>query len=121
MLAALIFSAAMAAEPAAAVKAQPFSAQLPRVCRDNAGVQQAQRGKPTLLPTRKSKLGALPKPDMELTVERRINGCVSPLRTRLQVQGDGRFANPNFQADAPASGDAPALPPVRAEAADAED
>src|SRR5690606_9293740 len=100
--------------------AQPWMHPSPlaagRVCRDDAGVQQAGRGKPKLPPVRKSKLGDLPKPDMELTVERRINGCVSPVPIRLQIQGDGRFANPSCQADAPVSGETPEVaPPPRAE------
>jgi len=98
MFAVLSLAAALAASPAAdPAFAQPTRV---RICPDDAGFEHAKKRTPTNPPKiRKSKLGDLPKPDMELTVLRKVNGCTTPVKVRTGVQGDGSFANPQIDSD----------------------
>jgi hypothetical protein len=42
---------------------------------------------------RKSKLGDLPKANLEIAVERKVDGCPAPVVVSYRVERDGRFAS----------------------------
>lgn len=94
MVAALSLTAlTLAVALAASHAADPAPAPSPRMrmCPDEAALEYVRRNP---LTARASKLGDLPRPDMELTVLRKVDGCTTPVKVRTSVQGDGRFAHP---------------------------
>jgi hypothetical protein len=98
LFAALSYAAVLAASPTG--DATPPQAPRVRVCTGDAGIERAKKGTRRNLPkARKSILGDLPRPDMELSVWRKVNGCETAVKVRTGVQGDGRFAAPQLESD----------------------
>lgn len=76
--------ALLLASQIAAVGGDPLI-QTPAACRLAMTVARAAPGQ-----VRAQRLIDLPKPHLEIAVDRRIGGCPAPLIVRYAVEGDGR-------------------------------
>lgn len=90
-LTALVLAAIVSGPPAETVPASSFDLyrrSLPEHCQLRALLTRK-----TVDPAAK-RLGDMPKADLHLTVDRRVNGCPVPTIVRYSYEGDGRAAKP---------------------------